>query len=101
MAIKNKRKDPKLYTYDKYECWWEDHASDCQWKAIKEAEKVLQKYGFETKFDGIGETSMKKMTREHYKIQMKALRYRKEKRGIDEYGNPKRIVWRWTYSTSV
>ena len=58
-------------------------------------------FGFETKFDGIGETSMKKMTREHYKIQMKALRYRKEKRGIDEYGNPKRIVWRWTYSTSV
>ena len=41
MATRNKkkRKDPQLYTYDKYECWWEDHASDCQWKAIKEAEK--------------------------------------------------------------
>mgnify|MGYP001365918278 CR=1 FL=1 len=38
MAIKNKRKDPQLYTYDKYECWYEDHASDCQWKSIKEAE---------------------------------------------------------------
>ena len=39
MAIKNKRKDPQLYTYDKYECWYEDHASDCQWKSIKEAER--------------------------------------------------------------
>ena len=41
MATKNKkkRKDPQLYTYDKYECWWEDHSSDCQWKPIKEAEK--------------------------------------------------------------
>ena len=41
MATRNKkkRKDPQLYTYDKYECWWEDHASDCQWKAIKDAEK--------------------------------------------------------------
>jgi len=41
MATRNKkkRKDPQLYTYDKYECWWEDHSSDCQWKAIKEAEK--------------------------------------------------------------
>ena len=36
---KNKRKDPQLYTYDKYECWWEDHSSACEWKSIKEAEK--------------------------------------------------------------
>ena len=58
-------------------------------------------FGFETKFDGIGETDYRKMTREHYKIQMKALRYRAQKHGIIEDENPKRIVWRWTYSTSV
>ena len=29
-------------------------------------------FGFETKFDGIGITDYRKMTREHYKIQMKA-----------------------------
>ena len=28
-------------------------------------------FGFETKFDGIGITDYRKMTREHYKIQMK------------------------------
>jgi hypothetical protein len=36
---KRKRQEPELYTYDKYECWWEDHSSDCEWKDIKEAEK--------------------------------------------------------------
>ena len=57
MAIKNKRKDPKLYTYDKYECWWEDHASDCQWKAIKEAEKVLQDA---QEYDGVLESDFQR-----------------------------------------
>ena len=37
MATKNKRKDPKLYTYDKYECWWEDATSHSEWKDIQEA----------------------------------------------------------------
>jgi len=36
---KRKRKDPVQYTYDWYDCWWEDASSDCVWKKIKEAEK--------------------------------------------------------------
>ena len=40
MASKKiKRKDPYYYKLDKYECWWEDHASSCEWKDIKEASK--------------------------------------------------------------
>tara|TARA_R110002096_G_C14171784_1_gene686005 strand:+ start:213 stop:524 length:312 start_codon:yes stop_codon:yes gene_type:complete len=39
MATKTKIKDIPLYTYDKYECWWEDHASACEWKSIKDAVK--------------------------------------------------------------
>ena len=26
-GTKSKIKDTPLYSYDKYECWWEDHAS--------------------------------------------------------------------------
>ena len=39
MGTKSKIKDTPLYSYDKYECWWEDHASACEWKSIKDAEK--------------------------------------------------------------
>ena len=39
MGTKSKIKDIPLYTYDKYECWWLDHASACEWKTIKDAEK--------------------------------------------------------------
>ena len=39
MGTKSKIKDIPLYSYDKYECWWEDHASACEWKTIKDAEK--------------------------------------------------------------
>ena len=39
MGTKSKIKDIPLYSYDKYECWWLDHASACEWKAIKDAEK--------------------------------------------------------------
>lgn len=58
-------------------------------------------FGFATKFDGIGDTDYRKMTRKHYNIQKKALKYRKQKHGIIEEENPKRVVWRWTYGHRV
>jgi hypothetical protein len=41
-----KRKDIQLYTYDRYECWWEDATSGCEWENIKEAEKSKQEICF-------------------------------------------------------
>jgi hypothetical protein len=43
---KTKIKYPELYTYDRYECWWEDASSGCQWEEIQEAVKSKQQICF-------------------------------------------------------
>ena len=39
MAKKKKIKEIPMYQFDRYECWWEDACSSCEWKEIKEAVK--------------------------------------------------------------
>jgi hypothetical protein len=39
VAKKKKIKDLVLYEYDRYECWWEDATSGCEWKDRREAIK--------------------------------------------------------------